>query len=104
MRIALGTFAAIALLLLATLAALAHGPIAAAPGDLLAAALGRRSPLAETALSLRLPRVATALLVGGVLSGAGAAFQIVFRNPLVAPDLLGVSSGAGLSVAGAPAR
>lgn len=101
MRTGLGILAAVALLLLATLAALAHGPIGIAPGDLLAAALGQGSPLAETALSLRLPRVATALLVGGALSGAGAAFQIVFRNPLVAPDLLGVSSGAGLGAAGA---
>jgi iron complex transport system permease protein len=39
------------------------------------------------------------LLTGAGLAGAGAAFQILFRNPLVAPDLLGVSSGAGLGAA-----
>lgn len=50
-------------------------------------------------LSVRLPRVAAAMLVGAGLSVSGAAFQGVFRNPLVAPDLLGVSTGAGLGAA-----
>lgn len=45
---------------------------------------------------LRLPRIAAALLVGAALSTAGAAYQTMFRNPLVSPDILGVSSGAGL--------
>ena len=45
---------------------------------------------------LRLPRIAVALLVGASLSTAGAAYQTMFRNPLVSPDILGVSSGAGL--------
>lgn len=44
--------------------------------------------------TLRLPRVLGALLVGSALSLSGAAYQGVFKNPLVAPDLLGVSSGA----------
>lgn len=46
--------------------------------------------------ALRLPRIAAALLVGAALSTAGAAYQTMFRNPLVSPDILGVSSGAGL--------
>lgn len=87
------------LLAVAIVAALASGPLAVAPADLIAAALGAGPPDAETALALRGPRVATALLTGGALAGAGAAFQILFRNPLVAPDLLGVSSGAGLGAA-----
>lgn len=45
---------------------------------------------------LRLPRIAAALLVGGSLAVAGAAYQGMFRNPLVSPDILGVSAGAGL--------
>ena len=45
---------------------------------------------------VRLPRVAAALLVGAALAGAGAAYQGLFRNPLVSPDILGVSAGAGL--------
>ena len=47
-------------------------------------------------LSIRLPRVATALLVGAALSAASAVYQGLFRNPLVSPDILGVSTGAGL--------
>lgn len=44
--------------------------------------------------TLRLPRTVGAFLVGGALSLSGATYQGVFKNPLVAPDLLGVSSGA----------
>ncbi len=51
--------------------------------------------------NLRLPRIIAALLVGSALAVAGTTFQGVFRNPLVSPDLLGVSSGAcvGASIA-----
>ena len=45
---------------------------------------------------IRLPRVGVALLVGAALAAAGTAYQHLFRNPLVAPDTLGVSSGAAL--------
>jgi iron complex transport system permease protein len=45
---------------------------------------------------IRLPRIIMAFLVGGSLSAAGAAYQALFRNPMVAPDILGVSSGAGV--------
>jgi iron complex transport system permease protein len=45
-------------------------------------------------LSVRLPRVALATLVGAALGISGAAMQGLFRNPLVEPGLLGVSSGA----------
>ena len=44
--------------------------------------------------TLRLPRIFGALLVGAALSLSGAAYQGVFKNPLVAPDMLGVSAGA----------
>lgn len=43
---------------------------------------------------VRVPRVLLALLVGGGLSIAGAALQAVFHNPLVSPEIIGVSSGA----------
>lgn len=53
------------------------------------------SPQAESVIfSLRLPRVLAAILIGAALSLSGAAYQSVFKNPLVAPDMLGVSSGA----------
>lgn len=54
------------------------------------------SALDTVVWQLRMPRILAALLVGGGLAVAGAAFQGMFRNPLVSPDILGVSSGAGL--------
>ncbi|MFW6215612.1 MAG: FecCD family ABC transporter permease [Alkalispirochaetaceae bacterium] len=47
-------------------------------------------------LAVRLPRVLTAMLVGAALATSGATLQGLFRNPLVSPGILGVSSGAGL--------
>ncbi|MCC7553375.1 MAG: iron ABC transporter permease [Methanobacteriaceae archaeon] len=44
---------------------------------------------------IRLPRIIAAMVIGASLSIAGAAFQGIFKNPLVSPDLLGVSNGAG---------
>lgn len=45
---------------------------------------------------IRLPRMAAAVTVGACLAAAGACYQTIFRNPLVSPDILGVSAGAGL--------
>jgi len=50
--------------------------------------------MASVILDIRLPRLAGAFLVGGALSLSGATYQGLFKNPLVSPDLLGVSSGA----------
>lgn len=50
-------------------------------------------------LEVRLPRILGALLVGSALAVAGASYQGTFRNPLVSPDLLGVSSGACIGAA-----
>ena len=53
--------------------------------------------MAATVLfDLRAPRVAAAFMVGAALAAAGAAYQNLFRNPLVSPDILGVSAGASL--------
>lgn len=46
--------------------------------------------------NIRLPRILSAVLIGASLSVAGATYQGMFRNPLVSPDILGVSSGASL--------
>ena len=46
--------------------------------------------------SIRGPRIVAAFAVGAALAAAGAAYQNLFRNPLVSPDILGVSSGAAL--------
>lgn len=45
--------------------------------------------------NVRMPRIVAAMLVGAALASAGAAYQTLFRNPIVAPDVLGVSAGAG---------
>ena len=50
-------------------------------------------------LGIRLPRILAALLVGAALSVSGAAYQGLFRNPLVSPGILGVSAGAGFGAA-----
>ena len=50
-------------------------------------------------LNLRLPRTIIAGLVGAALSVSGLLYQETFRNKLVSPDLLGVSSGAGVGAA-----
>ena len=49
--------------------------------------------------NIRLPRILSAVFIGASLSTAGAAYQGMFRNPLVSPDILGVSSGASLGAA-----
>ena len=69
--------------------------------DVLVARLGGRPSTAPPAvenvvLLVRGPRVAAAVLVGAALAVAGTAFQGLFRNPLVSPDILGASSGAAL--------
>jgi len=50
-------------------------------------------------LSIRMPRVAVALLMGMALGASGAILQGVLRNPLADPYILGISSGASLSAA-----
>lgn len=49
--------------------------------------------------NIRLPRIIGALLVGASLSVSGAAYQGMFRNPMVSPDILGASSGAAFGAA-----
>ncbi|MDR1239734.1 MAG: iron ABC transporter permease [Treponema sp.] len=69
-------------------------------GDIFAILAGkdRESAAAKIITGIRLPRLVMALLVGMMLSTAGAVSQAVFRNPLADPYIIGISSGA---VAGA---
>src|ERR1044072_3154180 len=54
-------------------------------------------PNVETVvMQVRGPRVLAALVVGAALPAPGTAYQGMFRNPLVSPDILGVSTGAAL--------
>lgn len=84
--------------LIAVLLSLFVGRYALSPSDVLAA-LFRPSAVSRAAVvtvrQLRLPRAVAAAFVGASLSVSGAAFQSVFRNPLVNSGILGVSSGAG---------
>ena len=50
-------------------------------------------------LNVRLPRILLAFMAGGVLAVSGAAMQAIFRNPLVSPYILGLSSGAAFGAA-----
>ena len=49
--------------------------------------------------NIRLPRVLAALMIGASLSVSGSVYQGMFRNPLVSPDILGVSAGASMGAA-----
>ena len=53
----------------------------------------------STIINIRLPRIIAAFFVGAALATAGAAYQGMFQNPLVSPDILGASSGAGFGAA-----
>ncbi len=65
----------------------------------LAALLGGDEGQLRVFLTLRLPRTVMAALGGFALGAAGYVFQTVFRNPLAAPDMIGVSSGASAGAA-----
>jgi len=77
--------------------ALMIGPYALSPAEIVASLFGQGAEQADIVIwNIRLPRIFAALLVGGALAAAGASYQALFRNPLVSPDILGVSAGAGL--------
>ncbi len=59
----------------------------------------KSSMLTTILFDVRLPRVLLAFLAGGVLSVSGSALQAIFRNPLVSPYVLGLSSGAAFGAA-----
>ncbi|WP_355662114.1 FecCD family ABC transporter permease [Halomonas salifodinae] len=89
----LGGLALVALAALVLSVAL--GSVTLAPGEILAVLRGQGSPLAQTLiLELRLPRSLSAFAVGGLLAVAGALMQVLLRNPLADPYVLGLSGGA----------
>jgi iron complex transport system permease protein len=58
------------------------------------------TPMTESVIfGLRMPRILASIVVGAALSMSGAAYQGIFRNPLVSPEFLGVSSGACIGAA-----
>lgn len=54
---------------------------------------------AAVVIELRLPRIIGAVFVGAALSVSGATYQVMFRNPMVSPAILGVSAGAAFGAA-----
>jgi iron complex transport system permease protein len=101
-RVSLAVAAACAALAALVIVAFGVGRFPVSVGDLLgvlwASLTGAEhglDPTIETVvLKVRGPRVAGAILIGAALAAAGAAYQNMFRNPLVSPDVLGVSAGA----------
>ncbi len=77
-------------------AALAAGSIPVAATDILAALLGQDAPGADIVRQLRLPRALAGFACGGLLALAGALMQVLLRNPLADPYILGISGGAGV--------
>lgn len=99
-----GMAAAVVIVVAVVLLSFGVGRFAVSPTELwsliLSKALGLPvtvDPTVETVVwQIRLPRVLAGLLVGAALAAAGATYQGMFRNPLVSPDILGVSAGASL--------
>ena len=99
-----GTAAAVAVLAAGVLFAFAQGRFSVSLeqlarlvwSQLTAQPSGLPATLETVVWQIRGPRVLAALVVGGALSVAGTAFQGLFRNPLVSPDILGASAGAAL--------
>lgn len=91
-----------ALLLLLSITSISLGRFFIAPEDVVKIIINLFYPLeptwqeqaASVIYTIRLPRVIGAILIGAALAISGASYQSVFKNPLVAPDMLGVSSGA----------
>ena len=103
-RVALALAGACAAIAVMAVVAFSVGRFPISVGDFLSVLWARLTggqhgldPTIETVVyQIRAPRVAAALLIGAALSGAGAAYQNMFRNPLVSPDILGVSAGAAM--------
>ena len=96
-----------AVFLAVLLGSLLVGRYALSPGQLVHMLWARISggaadwPISDdkVVFAVRLPRVAAAALVGAALAVSGAAYQGMFRNPMVSPDILGASTGAGFGAA-----
>jgi len=101
-RVALSVLGALAALTVLVIVAFSVGRYPISAGELASllwakltgAEHGLDSTIETVVLKIRGPRVMAAILIGAALAAAGAAYQNMFRNPLVSPDILGVSAGA----------
>lgn len=86
----------------ALLCALLAGDLTVQVGDVLQALSGSAVDIsASVILELRLPRAVAAFACGGLLATAGALMQVLLRNPLADPYILGISGGAAVAALGA---
>ena len=76
--------------------ALMVGSYQVAPAEVLAALLRQAGGAGDIVLQLRLPRALAGFACGGLLALAGALMQVLLRNPLADPYVLGISGGAGV--------
>ena len=87
---------------IAFLWALSAGEVGIAPGRILAALPGSGVGMdADIVLQLRLPRAAGVFAAGALLATAGALMQVLLRNPLADPYILGIAGGAAVGALGA---
>ncbi|SFX49769.1 FecCD family ABC transporter permease [Marinospirillum alkaliphilum] len=84
--------------LLALIGGLLLGSVPLSPLTIWAVLIGEGNPLERMLiLELRLPRVLAAFATGGLLAVAGALMQVLLRNPLADPYVLGLSGGAAVA-------
>jgi len=76
--------------------ALTVGSFKVSYGEVFAALLGQEGGGGDVVLQLRLPRAIAGFACGGLLALAGALMQVLLRNPLADPYVLGISGGAGV--------
>lgn len=89
-----------AVLLVAVIGSVMLGRYSITPAELVQTLFGSGDAGTKKVLfEIRLPRIAAALLIGAALSAAGVCYQGMFRNPMVSPDILGASTGAGFGAA-----
>ena len=99
-RAVLGFGILLALALFLAAASLASGSVTLSPGQIVSALFAPQDTFAlDIVRNMRLPRLLSAGLLGGALSVSGFLLQTFFANPIAGPFVLGISSGAKLSVA-----
>lgn len=97
----------LAMLIVVCILSLGFGRFGIAPSEVMRIIASKFVPIEKTwndtletvIFNIRIPRISAAVLVGAALSAAGAAYQGLFKNPLVSPDILGASAGAGFGAA-----
>lgn len=91
----------IGVLLAVFILSISYGAVRLSLKDLSEVLLGQGDPInTQIVWNIRLPRVIVSLLVGMALALAGCILQAIMRNPLATPNIIGVSSGAGLFALG----